>query len=259
MTFFQIYLLAFAAIMLMMTILWLISIKIRNVSIVDLFWGFGFVVAGAVYFIFSEGMETRKILLMAMVAIWGLRLSIYLAWRNLGKGEDFRYQKFRKDFGENRYWWYSFFSVFLLQGVLMWLISVPLLGAQFYAARELGILDFTGVAIWIIGYVFEAGGDMQLARFKANPANKGKVLNTGFWHYTRHPNYFGDAAVWLGYALICVSAGSYVPVLGAVLMTALIIKVSGVALLEKTLNTTKPGYQEYVRKTSAFIPWFPKK
>lgn len=258
MTFFQIYILAFAAIMLMMTILWLISIRIRNVSIVDLFWGFGFVVAAAVYFIFTEGFETRKILLMIMVAIWGLRLSIYLAWRNLGKGEDFRYQKFRKDFGEG-YWWYSFFSVFLLQGILMWLISAPLLGAQYLSGHALGILDYAGIAIWIIGFTFEAGGDMQLARFKANPANKGTVLDTGFWHYTRHPNYFGDAAVWAGFGLICISAGSYWPVFGSVLMTALIIKVSGVALLEKTLNNTKPGYQEYVRKTNAFIPWFPKK
>jgi steroid 5-alpha reductase family enzyme len=259
MTFFHIYLLAFAAIMLMMTILWLISIKIRNVSIVDLFWGFGFVVVATVYFLNTEGFGTRKILLLTMVAIWGMRLSIYLAWRNLGKGEDFRYQKFRKDFGENRYWWYSFFSVFLLQGVLMWLISAPLLGAQFYAGNEIGLLDFIGVAIWIIGFVFEAGGDMQLAQFKANPENKGKVLSTGFWHYTRHPNYFGDAAVWFGYGLICLSAGSYIPVLGTVLMIALIIKVSGVTLLEKTLNTTKPGYKEYVRKSSAFIPWFPRK
>lgn len=258
MTFLQIYLLAFAAIMLMMTLLWLVSIKLRNVSIVDLFWGFGFVVAGWVYFINTEGFETRKILLMSLVTVWGLRLSIYLAWRNLGKGEDFRYQKFRKDFGDG-YWWYSFFSVFLLQGILMWLISVPLLGAQFYPEKTLGVLDFIGVAIWVIGFVFEAGGDLQLARFKANPANRGKVLDTGFWHFTRHPNYFGDAAVWTGYGLICISGGSYWPVLGSVLMTALIIKVSGVALLEKTLNTTKPGYQEYVRKTSAFIPWFPKK
>jgi steroid 5-alpha reductase family enzyme len=259
MTFLQIYLLALAVIMSLMTILWLVSIRIKNVSIVDLFWGFGFVVAAAVYFLFTEGFETRKILLMTMVAIWGLRLSIYLAWRNLGKGEDFRYQKFRKDFGEHRYWWYSFFSVFLLQGVLMWLISVPLLGAQFYSGSSLKILDYSGIIIWIIGFVFEAGGDIQLVRFKANPANKGKVLNTGFWHYTRHPNYYGDAAVWFGYGLICLSAGSYIPVLGSVLMTVMIIKVSGVALLEKTLNTTKPEYQEYIRKTSAFIPWFPKK
>lgn len=259
MNFLQIYLFAFAAIVSMMTILWLISIRIKNVSIVDLFWGFGFVVAGAIYFLNTEGFETRKILLMIMVALWGLRLSIYLTWRNAGKGEDFRYQKFRKDYGERRYWWYSFFSVFLFQGILMWLISAPLLGAQFYPDDSLGILDFAGIAIWLIGFTFEAGGDSQLARFKANPANKGKVLNTGFWHYTRHPNYFGDTAVWFGYALICISAGSYIPVLGSILMTALIIKVSGVALLEKTLNTSKPGYQEYVRKTSAFIPWFPKK
>jgi len=259
MSFFQIYLLAFFAILVMMILLWLVSIKIKNVSIIDLFWGFGFVVAGWVYFINTEGFETRKILLMTMVTTWGLRLSIFLAWRNLGKGEDFRYRKFRKDFGEERYWWYSFFSVFLLQGVLMWLISATLLGAQFSTTMELGILDFTGVAIWIIGIVFEAGGDFQLARFKANPANKGKVFDKGFWRYTRHPNYFGDAAIWAGYGLICISAGSYWPVLGTVLMTVLIIKVSGVALLEKTLHTTKPGYKEYVRKTSAFIPWFPKK
>lgn len=259
MTFFQIYIIAFVAILLMMTILWLISIKIRNVSIVDLFWGFGFVVAAAVYFVLTDGFIVRKILLMSLVAIWGLRLSVYLAWRNLGKGEDFRYRKFRKDFGEHRYWWYSFFSVFLFQGVLMWLISAPLLGGQFYEDHGLGILDFIGIAIWIVGFVFEAGGDIQLARFKANPANKGKVLDTGFWRYTRHPNYFGDAAIWSGYALICLSAGSHIPLLGSVLMTALIVKVSGVALLEKSLTASKPGYQEYVRKTSAFIPWFPKK
>ncbi|MFA5972393.1 MAG: DUF1295 domain-containing protein [Lentimicrobiaceae bacterium] len=259
MPFFQIYLYALLAIILMMTLLWLTSIMIKNVSIVDLFWGIGFVVASVVYFIYTEGFEIRKILLMTMVTIWGLRLSIYLAWRNLGKGEDFRYQKFRKDFGEHRYWWYSFFSVFLLQGVLMWLISVPLLGAQFYTGTHLGILDYIGIIFWIIGMVFEAGGDFQLARFKADPSNKGKVLNTGLWHYTRHPNYFGDAAVWLGYGFICLSAGSYIPVLGTVLMTALIIKVSGVALLEKTLKETKPQYKEYIEKTSAFIPWFPKK
>jgi steroid 5-alpha reductase family enzyme len=257
MTYFQIYLLALTVIMSMMTLLWLISIRIKNVSIVDLFWGFGFVVSGVFYFLNTEGFEIRKILLMSLVSIWGLRLSIYLAWRNHGKGEDFRYRKFRKDYGEHRYWWISFFQTFLLQGILMWLISAPILGAQFYPGNKLGIFDFIGVIIWIIGFVFEAGG--ELARFKANPENKGKVLNTGFWHYTRHPNYFGDAAAWFGYGFICISAGSYIPVLGSVLMAALIIKVSGVALLEKTLNETKPEYKEYVEKTSAFIPWFPKK
>lgn len=260
MTFFQIYLQAFLVIMLMMTTLWIISIILKNVSIVDLFWGFGFVVSSIFYYIHTDGFEIRKILLLVMVSIWGLRLSIYLAWRNIGKGEDFRYAQFRKTYGEHRYWWISFFQTFLLQGILMWLISAPLLGAQFYSINNsLGVLDFLGVALWIIGLSFEAGGDYQLARFKANPGNKGKVLNTGFWRYTRHPNYFGDSSVWWGYGLICLAAGSYYPILGSILMTLFIIKVSGVALLEKSLKDTKPQYQEYIEKTNSFIPWFPKK
>lgn len=250
---------ALLVILAMVTLLWVVSVIMKNASIVDLFWGFGFVVTSLVYFLNTEGFEPRKLLIMTLVAIWGLRLSIYLTWRNAGKGEDFRYQKFRKDYGEHRYWWVSFFQVFLLQGILMWLISAPLLGAQLYPGNSLGILDYIGVTFWIIGFAFEAGGDIQLARFKGNPQNKGKVLDTGFWRYTRHPNYFGDTAVWFGYAFICIAAGSYYPVLGSVLMAAMIIKVSGVALLEKTLTNSKPGYQEYVRKTSAFIPWFPKK
>ena len=260
MTFFQIYFLALLVIMLMMKILWMVSIRIKNVSIVDLFWGFGFVMTNLIFFLFTKGYEPRKILLLVMVSIWGLRLSGYLAWRNHGKGEDFRYQKFRRQYSKERYVWISLFQTFLLQGVLMWFISAPLLGAQYYSTGDnLGILDFIGVIIWIIGFTFETGGDIQLARFKADPANKGKVLNKGFWHYTRHPNYFGDAAVWTGYSFICLAAGSYLPVLGSVLMIALIIKVSGVVLLEKTLKDTKPEYKEYIEKTSAFIPWFPKK
>ncbi len=260
MTFIQIYLTALLAIMIMMSMLWIISIMIKNVSIVDLFWGAGFVVVCFIYFFKADGFEFRKILLLTMVTVWGLRLSLYLAWRNIGKSEDYRYRKFRKDYGEHRYWWISFFQTFLLQGILMWLISAPLLGAQYYKGfNALGVLDYLGLFVWLIGFVFEAGGDIQLSAFKADPANKGKVLDKGFWHYTRHPNYFGDAAVWCGYSLICISTGSYFPVLGSVLMVALIIKVSGVALLEKTLKETKPEYKVYIEKTSAFIPWFPKK
>jgi steroid 5-alpha reductase family enzyme len=141
----------------------------------------------------------------------------------------------------------------------MWLISAPILGAQFYGQdRYLNFTDYFGMVLWLIGFVFEAGGDFQLAAFRANPLNRGKVLDTGFWHYTRHPNYFGDSMVWWGYGFFCLGAGSWLPVLGSVLMTALIIKVSGVALLEKSLKSQKPQYQEYVEKTSAFFPWFPK-
>lgn len=260
MTFIQIYLQALLVILMLMTILWLVSIIIKNVSIVDLFWGFGFVLVTLFYFIKTDGLNHRKIILMTMVAVWGMRLSIYLAWRNIGKGEDFRYREFRKRYGEKSYWWFSYFQTFLFQGILMWLISAPLLGSQYYgASKDLGIFDYAGIIFWIFGFIFEAGGDFQLARFKADPKNKGRVLNLGFWRYTRHPNYFGDSSVWWGYALICIAAGSYIPVLGSVLMTTVIIKVSGVAILEKSLKVQKPEYNEYIRKTSAFFPWFPKK
>jgi steroid 5-alpha reductase family enzyme len=259
-SFLQIYLQALLVILSLMTVLWIISIVIKNVSIVDLFWGFGFVAAAGFYYLKTESSGPVKNLVMILAAIWGLRLSVYLTWRNAGKGEDFRYRQFRQNYGENRYWWISFFQTFLLQGVLMWLISAPLLGAQYYSeGSPLGFIDYFAVALWLTGFIFEAGGDWQLAAFRGNPSNKGKVLDKGFWRYTRHPNYFGDSAVWWGFGLLCLNAGSYVAALGSLLMTALIIKVSGVALLEKSLKEQKPEYREYIRKTSPFIPWFPKK
>jgi steroid 5-alpha reductase family enzyme len=260
MSFFQIWIQSFAVILMLMTILWVISIFIKNVSIVDLFWGAGFVITALFYFISADGNFQRKTLLLSLVAIWGTRLSVYLSWRNLGKGEDFRYREFRKKYGEHRYWWVSFFQTFLLQGVLMWLISVPLLGAMFYREQPFpGFFDIIALLLWLTGFIFEAGGDLQLARFRSDPANKGKVLDTGLWKYTRHPNYFGDSAVWWGFGFFCLAAGSWLPVLGSLLMTALIIKVSGVALLERSLAEQKPQYRDYIARTSAFIPWFPKK
>jgi steroid 5-alpha reductase family enzyme len=260
MSFLNIYFQGFLIIMTMMTLLWIVSVIIKNVSIVDLFWGFGFVLIAGFYFIKTDGFESRKIILMILTALWGLRLSAYLAWRNIGKGEDFRYKQFRKNYGEKRYWWISFFQTFLLQGVLMWLISAPLLGAQYYKLNNsLSLIDYTGILFWIVGFCFEAGGDFQLALFKSDETNKGKVMDKGFWKYTRHPNYFGDSSVWWGYGFLCLASGSYLPILGSVLMTALIIKVSGVALLEKSLKDQKPQYREYIKKTSAFLPWFPKK
>jgi steroid 5-alpha reductase family enzyme len=259
MTFFEIFLLGLVVVVIFMTILWIASVFLKNASIVDPFWGMGFVLLAFYYYFQAGGWEMRKIILLVLVCVWGLRLSIYLAWRNWGKGEDFRYQQFRQKYGPQRYWWFSFFQVFLLQGVLMWLISAPLLGAQYYKSHAaLNILDIFGVLVWLIGIIFEAGGDIQLARFKANPQNKGKVLDTGLWKYTRHPNYFGDSCVWWGYGLICLAGGSYIPVYGSILMTVLIIRVSGVFLLERSLTETKPEYREYIKKTSAFIPWPPK-
>jgi steroid 5-alpha reductase family enzyme len=254
------YLWAWLAVIGLLTLLWGISIPLRNVSIVDIFWGFGFVVINALWYRLAGGDPTRKLLLLLLVSVWGLRLSAYLGWRNIGHPEDFRYQEFRRQYGPHRYWWVSFFQVFLLQGVLLGLIAAPLFAVQTQGVeRPLGGFDYAGVALWVIGFAFEAGGDWQLARFKADPNNKGKVMDKGFWRYTRHPNYFGDTAVWWGYGLFCIGAGNYWAILGSLLMTGLIIRVSGVTLLEKTLRTTKPQYAEYVRKTSAFLPWFPKK
>jgi steroid 5-alpha reductase family enzyme len=256
----QIYFNALILIINMMSVLWIVSILIKNVSIVDLFWGLGFVMTNTYYYFATKTFYPVQTILFVMVLIWGVRLSAYLAWRNIGKGEDFRYQEFRRKYGDKNYRWISFFQTFLLQGVLMWIISVTLLGVNMYASPHgLTFLDYIGIFVWLTGLFFEAGGDYQLAKFKSDIKNKGKVLNTGLWRYTRHPNYFGDSAVWWGYGLLCLSAGSYLPVIGSILMTLLIIKVSGVALLEKTIKDRKPEYAEYIRKTSSFIPWFPKK
>ena len=259
MSFINIWFQALIVIIILMTILWIVSVIVKNVSIGDLFWGPGFAITAGYYFMVSGGNLQRKIIVLVLVALWAARLAIHLSIRNIGKGEDFRYKEFRKKYGESRYWWISFFQTFLLQGILMWLISLPLLGAMYYPEKQPGILDLLAIIIWITGFIFETGGDLQLTSFRSDPSNKGKVLNTGLWKYTRHPNYFGDSAVWWGYGLFSVAAGGYFPVIGSLMMTALIIKVSGVALLEKSLATTKPQYKEYIEKTSAFIPWFPKK
>jgi steroid 5-alpha reductase family enzyme len=261
MTFLEVYLTGLAVIVGIMTLLWLLSLVLKNSSIVDPFWGIGFVIANWVYFSLTpDSFAGRKLLISILVTIWGLRLSLYLLWRNWGKGEDFRYQKFRQDAGK-KWWWYSFFQTFLLQGVLLWIISAPLLAANYAATPDrLTILDYLAIPVWLLGFFFEATGDLQLARFKADPANKGKVLDHGVWRYTRHPNYFGDATQWWAYYLIAASAsGGFWTVFGPIIMTLLLLRVSGVTLLEKTLTTTKPGYKEYVESTSAFIPWFPRK
>lgn len=242
----------------LVTLLWLYSVYLKNVSIVDVFWGLGFVIVNSIYFYYSEDPSTRELIVLVLVAIWGLRLSIYLGWRNWGKPEDYRYQQFRQDYGPERYWWFSYFQVFLLQGGLILIVSLPLLAIN-STANTLNALDYLAIVVWCIGFVFEAGGDYQLAKFKSNPENKGKVLSHGFWKYTRHPNYFGDATVWVAYALFCIASGSYWPVIGSIIMVLLILKVSGVTMLERTLKVSKPEYQDYIKKTSAFIPWFPKK
>lgn len=243
----------------LVTLLWVWSVFIKNVSIIDIFWGLGYVIVNSLYFFSSEVYNQRKIVLLILVALWGLRLTVYLGWRNYGKQEDYRYQEFRKKFGPERYWWFSYFQVFLLQGTLIMIISLPFLGIHGdNNVNALNLLDYIAIVFWLIGFLFETIGDYQLAKFKSNPNNKGNVLNSGLWRYTRHPNYFGDATVWFAYALFSIAAGSYWFIIGPIIMVFLIIKVSGVALLEDTLKDTKPKYKEYIQKTNSFFPWFPK-
>jgi steroid 5-alpha reductase family enzyme len=241
-----------------MFMLWLVSLFLKNSSIVDIFWGTGFViVTWLIFFLTPDGFLPRKILTILLVTIWGLRLSIHILLRNWGKPEDFRYQKWRQESGS--IWWLkSFFQVFLLQGFLMWIISTPIIAAEISPVSPLGFLDFLAIIVWGVGFFFETAGDYQLKNFKSNPANKGKVLDTGVWRYSRHPNYFGDAFQWWGFYLLALSTGAWWTVFSPIIMTLLLLKVSGVALLEKSLKETKPQYREYMEATSAFVPWFPR-
>jgi steroid 5-alpha reductase family enzyme len=259
MSFLEVYGIVALVILGYMAILWIASLILWNSSIVDIFWGVGFVMANWVYFALTpDGFAARKWLISILVTIWGFRLSLYILWRNWGKGEDFRYRKWREEAG-GEWWWRSFFKVFLLQGILLWIISAPLLAANIGATPAgLTILDFVAIPLWAIGFFFEAVGDLQMARFRANPANKGTVMNRGVWRYTRHPNYFGDATQWWAYYLVALAAGGFFTIFSPILMTTLLVRVSGVALLEKTLKDEIPGYKEYMETTNAFIPWFPR-
>jgi steroid 5-alpha reductase family enzyme len=247
-------------ILVLMTLLWLVSLALKNSSIVDIFWGSGFVVTTWTAFALTPaGFPPRKLLICVLVTVWGLRLSLHLAMRNWGKPEDFRYQAWRREAGK-AWWWRSFFKVFLLQGALMWIVGAPLLAAQISATpNRLTLIDFVAPPIWLVGFFFEAVGDWQLTRFKVNPANKGKLMSRGVWQYTRHPNYFGDATQWWGFYLLAFAAGGWWTIFAPIIMTGLLLRVSGVTLLEKTLKETKPGYKEYVETTSEFIPWFPRR
>jgi len=242
-----------------MILLWLASLQLRNSSIVDIFWGAGFVFSGWVYFFFTpEGFPGRKLLIAILVTVWGLRLTTHIFLRNRGKEEDFRYRKWREENGRS-WWWKSFFQVFLLQGLLLWVVSAPLLAAQYFGqVSHFTALDILGGVLWLIGFYFESVGDLQLKKFLRNPENRGKVLDYGTWKYTRHPNYFGDAAQWWGFYLLALSAGGWWSFFSPIIMTYLLTRVSGVALLEKTM-AQRPAYQEYMGRTSAFIPWLPKK
>ncbi|MEX2205301.1 MAG: DUF1295 domain-containing protein [Myxococcota bacterium] len=243
----------------LMLCVWLASLRLRNASIVDVAWGPGFAGIALVAFAVSDGPLARRALVTGLACAWGLRLGGYLLWRAWGKPEDFRYQAMRRHWGA-RFPLVSLLTVFTLQGVLMWIVSLPIQIAQ--VAREpaaLGAFDALGVVLVFVGLFFESVGDAQLARFKADPANAGRVLDRGLWRYTRHPNYFGDCVVWWGLFAIALGVeGGIYTVVGPIVITVLLRRVSGVTLLERSLLKRRAGYADYVARTNAFIPGPPR-
>jgi steroid 5-alpha reductase family enzyme len=246
------------AILAAMTLVWLLSVKLRDASIADVGWGSGFALLAWFYCVLSPALTPRSWLAAALTTAWGLRLSLHILFRNRGRGEDPRYGAMRASQGP-AFWWRSLFTVFWLQGAILWFVALPLLVAV-RAARPAGLtaLDGLGVALFAVGFAFEVIGDRQLARFKASPSHRGRVLDRGLWRYTRHPNYFGDATLWWGlFAIACATPGGWLTVSSPVLMSFLLMRVSGVTLLEQSLQS-RPGYRDYIARTPAFFPWFPR-
>lgn len=245
-----------AAVQSVQVLVWAISLVRHDASYADRTWGLLFVVLAWTYTSLGDGDAARGILAATLVTVWGLRLAGYLTWRNWGEGEDPRYARMRERHPET-FAVRSLVTVFLGQGLAAWVVALPLLAvATRPTPGGLGWLDALGVALWLVGVVFEAGGDWQLARFLSDPANRGKVMDRGLWRYTRHPNYFGDATVWWGFGLLGLATGAWWSLVGPAVMTLLIVKVSGVALTERNMSegSTREGREEYVARTNAFFP-----
>lgn len=241
--------------LLLLLLTWTVSIFKRDVSIVDSAWSLMFLAMAFTYTApawLNGELGARAMLLLVLVSAWALRLSVYITWRNRGEGEDRRYQAIRRRH-EPGFAFKSLYLVFGLQGLLAWCISLPLLAAA-TGAQSLGMLDVIAVLIWLTGFSFETVADAQLAAFKANPDNSGKVMDRGLWRYTRHPNYFGECLVWWGFYGLAAAAGGWWSFPAPLLMTFLLLRVSGVTLLESDISERRPAYSDYRRRTNAFIP-----
>jgi steroid 5-alpha reductase family enzyme len=228
-------------------------VKKRN-DVADVAWGLGFVLLSWSSFLLGGAHGLRGLLACALVSVWGLRLAWHIHARNKGKTEDYRYQQWRNEWGS---WFYlrSYLQVYLLQGALLFLIVLPVLVMNQNVGSALTLLDGIGIAVWLLGFLFESVGDAQLAKFLKNPANKGKLMQSGLWAYTRHPNYFGEVTQWWGIWLLVLSVpNGWLTVIGPMTITFLILKVSGIPLLEKKM-AEHPEFAEYKRKVSMFFPW----
>ncbi len=243
----------------LMVTTWIVSLIKKNASIVDIVWGLGFVLVAWISRAVADGDDARQWILTVMTTAWGLRLGLYLLWRNSGHGEDFRYRAMRRNWGP-RFPIISLVTVFGLQGTLMWIVSLPVQIGQYDSTPKVGVIAFIGIAVYLIGLFFEVVGDAQLARFKSDASNAGKVMDQGLWKFTRHPNYFGDSCVWWGIAIVAAETGSgFWGFIGAAVMTFFLRRVSGVTLLEKSLKKRREGYDAYIARTSPFFPRPPKK
>lgn len=242
-----------------LTIAWAVSVRIHDVSIVDICWGPGFVLLAWLYCLLHAAFSPRPILIAALVTLWGVRLAVHIFRRHRGAGEDPRYRAMRASYG-HPFWWRSLFIVFWLQAAILWFVALPALAsARAPGPSNVTATDVAGLLLFAIGFAFETIGDYQLDRFKSVPSNRGTVLDTGLWRFTRHPNYFGDAVLWWGVYLIAASAPEgRLTAASPLLMTLLLLRVSGVTLLERSLKASKPGYAAYMARTSAFLPWFPR-
>jgi steroid 5-alpha reductase family enzyme len=241
----------------LMTALWIVSVFRRDASLVDPWWSIAFLLVVG-HTVLATGFTPGKALLLAVVAIWALRLWVHLLWRSRGKPEDPRYAAFRQRYGPTRYWWISFFQVYLLQAVLIVFISAPLqLAAS--ASGPVGPATVVGLVLFAVGFVIETIADRQLQAFRDDPARRGQVLATGLWRLSRHPNYFGEALLWWGFGCMALAQPyGWVCLLGPVAMTFLLLRVSGVVMLDAHLTATKPAYRDYMQRTSAFVLWPPR-
>ena len=235
---------------------WILSLVKKKACVADSFWGAGFVLVAWTTWLMGPG-TSRSLLIAVLISIWGGRLAYHITRRNWGKPEDRRYQAMRDHHGKN-FWWKSLFSVFLLQAVLLWLISIAPQAAQLSAHPDvLTLLDGIGVLIWTVGMMFEATADRQMEKFRKDPANKAKVMEKGLWAWSRHPNYFGESLVWWGFFCIALAVpGGWLTIFSPLIITFLLLKVSGVAMLEKEIGSRRPGYEEYQKRVNAFFPWF---
>ena len=243
-----------------MFLLWLLSLLLRDVSIVDVFWGLGFVLVAWVSSATNEVTTTREVVVRALVTIWGLRLTAHILARRAGAGEDPRYQQMRRRWGD-AFPAVSLLSVFALQGLGgMFAVSLPLQVAINSPVPDVvRWTDVIGATVALIGFAFEAVGDAQLTAFKADPRNASKVMDRGLWRYTRHPNYFGDALFWWGVGIIALSVADHQwTLIGPAVMTFALLRISGVPILERQMRQTRPDYSEYVARTSAFVPMPPR-